>query len=67
MRFVLARSSTRTTHEADAGGRSLYYQSYPKTTGGKGLHLVIPIERRSSWDEAQQLCTALCERFVSLR
>ena len=40
-------------------------ETFVKTTGGKGLHLVIPIERRSSWEQAQQLCGELCERLVA--
>lgn len=29
-------------------------QSWARTTGGKGLHVVIPIERRSDWSEVKQ-------------
>lgn len=28
-------------------------QSFPRLTGGKGVHLVVPIARRYSWDQAR--------------
>jgi bifunctional non-homologous end joining protein LigD len=44
-----------------------------KTTGGKGLHLVVPLERRHSWDEvkdfaqsvAAHLAKALPDQFTA--
>jgi len=35
--------------------------SFVKTTGGKGLHLVLPIERRTGWDDAKEICRAIAE------
>ena len=32
---------------------SLGFGSFLKTTGGKGLHVVFPIERRNTWDEVK--------------
>ncbi|MCK9274130.1 MAG: DNA ligase D [Syntrophales bacterium] len=38
-----------------------------KTSGGKGLHLVIPIERRTGWDEAKAFTKAVAQDAVRLR
>jgi bifunctional non-homologous end joining protein LigD len=48
-------------------------RSFLKTTGGKGLHVVVPIERRHGWDEvkgfaqavAQHMTRAIPERFTA--
>jgi bifunctional non-homologous end joining protein LigD len=48
-------------------------KSYPLLTGGKGVHVVIPIARRNSWDEvkafargfAEAMSAANSERYVS--
>lgn len=38
-------------------------QSFLKTTGGKGLHIVVPIRRRHGWDETKKLSRQVASMF----
>lgn len=39
-------------------------KGYLKTTGGKGLHVVVPIRRRSGWEDVTTFCDAVSRRMV---
>jgi bifunctional non-homologous end joining protein LigD len=40
-------------------------RSFVKTTGGKGLHVVVPISRKLDWDQVREFSRWVAERFVA--
>jgi bifunctional non-homologous end joining protein LigD len=39
-------------------------ESWVKTTGGKGLHVVAPLQRRAGWDDVHELSLGVAEAMV---
>jgi bifunctional non-homologous end joining protein LigD len=40
-------------------------RSFPKTTGGKGLHVVVPVVPKLDWEAVKEFAKWVAERFVA--
>ncbi|MBV9860037.1 MAG: DNA ligase D [Alphaproteobacteria bacterium] len=40
-------------------------KSFPKTTGGKGLHVVVPVAPKLGWDDVKAFAKWVADRFVA--
>jgi bifunctional non-homologous end joining protein LigD len=48
-------------HQIRAFLEEIGLQSFVKTTGGKGLHIVVPLQRRHDWDEVKAFSKTVAE------
>lgn len=60
--FGAVKDAAVTVREALA---DLGLTSFVKTTGGKGLHVVLPIERRTDWPTAKAWTRALADQLAA--
>jgi len=44
--------------------RELELESFVKTTGGKGLHVVVPVARRHTWDQIKEFSRGIAESLA---
>ncbi|HJT33173.1 MAG TPA: DNA ligase D [Pirellulales bacterium] len=44
---------------------SIDLESFVKTSGGKGLHVVVPIRRRLEWPEVKAFCKSVVQRLAN--
>lgn len=41
-------------------------ESFPKTSGGKGIHIVVPLSRKQGWDEVKTFSRAVAQHISSV-
>lgn len=51
-------------HEVRDALRAVGLESFCKTTGGKGLHVVAPVDRRADWAQTKRFAKALADAMA---
>jgi bifunctional non-homologous end joining protein LigD len=54
----------RAAFDVRARLREVALESWVKTTGGKGLHVCVPVARRLDWEETKVLCASFANEMV---
>jgi bifunctional non-homologous end joining protein LigD len=55
---------SRRRGQVDARAGELGLESLVKTTGGKGLHVVVPLQARHSWDEVRSFAQSIADHLA---
>jgi bifunctional non-homologous end joining protein LigD len=59
--FSAVRSAAREMHDVlEAAG----LVSFPLLTGGKGIHVIVPVERRRGWNEVKMFARGLANKLA---
>jgi len=61
------RTVMAAAHHAREFLENLGLESFVKTTGGKGLHVVVPLSRRHEWEEVKAFSRAVAEAMAAER
>lgn len=61
------RTIMAASHHVRKRLEDLGLESFVKTTGGKGLHVVVPLTRRHDWEEVKNFSRSLAESIAAER